>query len=125
VIEPQHILLGVLDAAEGIGAKVLAMLGGSAGAVREAVAATLPRGQSATTGHPRFSEAGKAVLGETLDATLDLGHNYVGTEHILLGVLRVENAGNVALADMGITLDGAKQAVSAALMGYQHRGRRG
>ncbi len=124
-IEPEHILLGVLDEVDGIGAKVVGMLAGSVEAAREAVAATISRGTGTPNGHVPFSDAGKKAITETLAAALDLGHNYVGTEHILLGVLREPTRpGSAALAELGITEARAREAIQAALMGYQHRGDR-
>jgi ATP-dependent Clp protease ATP-binding subunit ClpA len=58
-------------------------------------------------------------------AALDLGHNFIGTEHILLGLLRVpESRAAQLLRDAGIDHDRAREAIKAALVGFQHRGKR-
>jgi hypothetical protein len=125
-IEPGHIMLGVLAEGEGLGAKVLAMLAGSAQAAREAVAGTLVRGEGAPGGHLPFSGAGKQAVKESVAAALEMGHDYVGTEHIVLGVLRVpDDPGNAALGALGVTPQRVVEAVTAALMGYRHRTKRG
>ncbi len=125
-IEPGHLLLGVLSEADGLGAKVVGLLLGSLDTARDAVEATLPRTDETLVSHVPFSDAGKQVFKETVAAALDLGHNYVGTEHMLLGVLRVpEDPATVALIELGVTLERTVEAVNTALMGVQHRTKRG
>jgi Clp amino terminal domain, pathogenicity island component len=124
-IEPAHIMLGVLGEEAGLGAKAVALLAGSVEAAREAVTATMTKGEKEVSGHIPFTEAGKQALTETLKMAQELGHNYIGTEHILLGVLALpEDPTVVALAEVGVTPQRAREAVVAALVGYQHRGRR-
>jgi hypothetical protein len=124
-IEPGHILLGVLDEEGGLGAKAVALLAGSVDAARQAVTAVLPKGEEERVGHIPFSDSGKRALTEALGMAQELGHNYIGTEHILLGALALpEDPAVVALAEVGVTAQRAREAVVAALIGYQHRGRR-
>jgi hypothetical protein len=124
-IEPGHIVLAVLDEEGGLGAKVVTVLAGSVQAARDAVSATLSRDGQAPGGHIPFSPAGKQVVAQTMDAALQLGHNYVGTEHILLGALQLDGDPAVAaLGELGITSQRARDAVEVALVGYQHRGGR-
>jgi hypothetical protein len=121
-----HVLLGILDEEEGIGAKVIALLAGSLDTARTAVTAVLERGEGSPSGHIPFSAAVKRVHEETSGIAHDLGHNYVGTEHLLLGLLRHgDDPAGTALAGLGITEARAREAVNAALMGYQHRTKRG
>jgi prophage maintenance system killer protein len=84
----EHLLLGLVHEREGVAAKALASLGISLEAVRGQVEEIIGQGQTAPTGHIPFTPRAKKVLELSLREALQLGHNYVGTEHILLGLLR-------------------------------------
>jgi hypothetical protein len=103
-IGSEHILLGLLTEPEGLGAKAIEGLGCSLDAVRDAVVAAMGPAVEAVVGHIPFTPVSKKVLELTIRDALRLGHNYVGTEHILLGVLGAENGiGARVLAELGIT----------------------
>jgi hypothetical protein len=124
LIEPEHVLLGLLLEAEGIAAKVVGALAGPDKNPTETVAGALTPGESEphASGHVPFSDASKRVMEETTAAAVELGHNYIGTEHILLGLLRAgDNRAVELLGGMGITLARARDSVVAILMGYQHK----
>lgn len=124
-VGPAHLLLGVLDETEGLGAKVIDMIAGSAATARDAVTATMSRGEGSPGGHIPFGAAAKRGFQETVAVALDMEHNYVGTEHILLGLLNLADEPAVAaLADLGVTPEQTRKTVLAALMGYQHKGGR-
>jgi Clp amino terminal domain, pathogenicity island component len=125
MIDTEHVLLGVVHEKEGLGAKVLAALAGSTEAVTAVLTADMVRGDEKRSGHIPFTPLAKRVLDETMAAAVELGHNYVGTEHILLGLLRVpEGKAARALDSLGIDQSRAKDAVTAALIGYQHKNKR-
>lgn len=83
-IGTEHILLGLIEEKEGLAAKALTSLGVTAEAVREQVA-NINQPSTANTGHPPFTPRAKKTLEWALREALGLGHNYIGTEHILLG----------------------------------------
>jgi ATP-dependent Clp protease ATP-binding subunit ClpA len=87
-IGTEHILLGLIHEGEGVAAKALESLGISLEAVRTQVVEIIGEGQSAPTGHIPFTPRAKKVLELSLREALQLGHNYIGTEHILLGLIR-------------------------------------
>src|SRR5699024_9021350 len=87
-IGTEHILLGLIHEGEGVAAKALASLGVSREAVRSQVEEVNGRGQQAPSGHVPSTARAKKVLELTLREALLLGHNYIGTEHILLGLIR-------------------------------------
>jgi len=89
-IGTEHILLGLIHEGEGVASKALESLGISLEAVREQVQEIIGQGQQAPTGHIPFTPRAKKVLELSLREALQLGHNYIGTEHILLGLLREE-----------------------------------
>ncbi|MBO0867295.1 MAG: ATP-dependent Clp protease ATP-binding subunit [Micromonosporaceae bacterium] len=123
-VQPEHVLLGLLLEAEGIAAKVIGALAGSAKNATATVTSALTPGESnpPASGHLPFGDATKRVMEETLGAALELGHNYIGTEHLLLGLLRAgDNRAAELLGGMDITLDRARDAVVAILIGYQHK----
>jgi hypothetical protein len=112
----EHLLLGLFAEPEAIAAKVLDRFGVEREAVAEAVLAQVPPGAEAPTGHIRFTPRSKHVLEEALHAALELGHNYIGTEHLLLGLL-AEPKGLAAevLAERGVTTEAARAAVEELL----------
>ncbi len=87
-IGTEHILLGLIHEGEGVAAKALESLGISLDAVREQVQDIIGQGQQPPTGHIPFTPRAKKVLELSLREALQLGHNYIGTEHILLGLIR-------------------------------------
>jgi hypothetical protein len=114
---PEHVVLGLLHEPEGMAAKTIAALGVPTEAAREALAAALPSALSPPTlprepgkGHVPFDSRSKNVLTFALREALSLGHNYIGTEHILLGVLEEEDSqGGGALTGLGITTERARE----------------
>jgi len=103
---PEHIALGLLHVPEGLAARAIEALGVSTQAARDAlVAALLPAPADApVTGRIPFTPRAKKVLVLAVREALRLGHNYVGTEHVLLGVLDdEESAGDGTLTELGIT----------------------
>ena len=94
-IGTEHILLGLLREEEGLAARVLESLDITVEEVRVKVAEIVGEGEEVTTGQIPFAPRAKKVLELSLREALSLGHNYVGTEHILLGLVR-ENEGVAA-----------------------------
>ena len=84
-IGTEHILLGLIHEGEGVAAKALESLGISLEGVRQQVEEIIGQGQQAPSGHIPFTPRAKKVLELSLREALQLGHNYIGTEHILLG----------------------------------------
>ena len=87
-IGTEHILLGLIHEGEGVAAEALESLGISLDAVRQQVEEIIGRGQEVPSGHIPFTPRAKKVLELSLRESLQLGHNYIGTEHILLGLIR-------------------------------------
>jgi len=108
-IGTEHILLGLLREDEGAGAKVLANLGVSLSKARSAVEFIIGRGEKPVTGEIGLTPRAKRVIELAIDEARHLGHNYIGTEHLLLGLLR-EGGGVAAdvLDSFGITLEQAR-----------------
>ena len=117
-IGTEHILLGLIREGEGVAAKALESLGISLEAVRQQVKEIIGRGQQAPSGHIPFTPRAKKVLELSLREALQLGHNYIGTEHILLGLIR-EGSGVAAqvLVKLGADLNRARQQVVQLLHG--------
>jgi len=87
-IGTEHILLGLVHEQQGVAARALSELGIALDAVRAEVKKIVGQGQSPPTGHIPFTPRAKKVLELSLRESMALGHNYIGTEHILLGLLR-------------------------------------
>ncbi|HLJ07928.1 MAG TPA: Clp protease N-terminal domain-containing protein, partial [Acidimicrobiia bacterium] len=119
-IGTEHILLGLMHEGEGVAAKALESLGISLEAVRQQVEEIIGQGQQAPSGHIPFTPRAKKVLELSLREALQLGHNYIGTEHILLGLIR-EGDGVAAqvLVKLGADLNRVRQQVIQLLHGYQ------
>jgi ATP-dependent Clp protease ATP-binding subunit ClpA len=117
-IGTEHILLGLIHEGEGVAAKALESLGISLEAVRQQVTEIIGRGQQAPSGHIPFTPRAKKVLELSLREADGLGHNYIGTEHILLGLIR-EGSGVAAqvLVRLGADLKRARQQVVQLLHG--------
>jgi ATP-dependent Clp protease ATP-binding subunit ClpA len=111
-IGTEHLLLGLIHEGEGVAAKALESLGISLDAVRNQVEEIIGQGQSAPTGHIPFTPRAKKVLELSLREALQLGHNYIGTEHILLGLAREgEGVAAQVLVNRGAGLDAVRGAV--------------
>jgi ATP-dependent Clp protease ATP-binding subunit ClpA len=117
-IGTEHILLGLLGTGGGVAVAVLESLGIGQAAVRQQVEEIAGRGSSQAPGHVPFTPRAKKVLEFSLREALQLGHNYIGTEHILLGLI-CEGEGVAArvLVGLGADLDRARQQVSDLLRG--------
>ncbi len=121
-IGTEHILLGLIHEGEGVAAKALESLGISLEAVREKVEETIGPAGSAPTGSPPFTPRAKKVLELSLREALQLGHNYIGTEHMLLGLVREgEGVAAQVLVSLGADLTRVRQQVIQLLSGYQGR----
>jgi ATP-dependent Clp protease ATP-binding subunit ClpC len=117
-IGTEHLLLGLIQEGEGIAAKALQSLGISLEAVRSQVEEIIGRGSTAPTGHIPFTPRAKKVLELSLREALQLGHNYIGTEHILLGLIREgEGVAAQVLMKLGADLDKVRHQVVQLLTG--------
>src|ERR1700747_1407349 len=119
-IGTEHILLGLIHEGEGVAAKALESLGVSLEAVREKVEETIGPAGSSTTGSPPFTPRAKKVLELSLREALQLGHNYIGTEHMLLGLVREgEGVAAQVLVSLGADLSRVRQQVIILLHGQR------
>ena len=119
-IGTEHILLGLIHEGEGVAAKSLESLGVSLESVRSQVEEIIGQGQQAPSGHIPFTPRAKKVLELSLREALQLGHNYIGTEHILLGLIREgEGVAAQVLVKLGADLNRVRQQVIQLLSGYQ------
>jgi ATP-dependent Clp protease ATP-binding subunit ClpC len=119
-IGTEHILLGLIHEGEGVAAKALESLGISLEAVRAQVEEIIGQGGSSPSGHIPFTPRAKKVLELSLREALQLGHNYIGTEHILLGLIREgEGVAAQVLVKLGADLSRVRQQVIQLLSGYQ------
>jgi len=122
-IGTEHILLGLIHEGEGVAAKALESLGISLEAVRSQVEEIIGQGQAAPTGHIPFTPRAKKVLELSLREALQLGHNYIGTEHILLGLIREgEGVAAQVLQKLGADLNRVRQQVIQLLSGHIGKG---
>jgi ATP-dependent Clp protease ATP-binding subunit ClpC len=122
-IGTEHLLLAVIREGHGVGAKALESMQISLDAARQQVESLIGRGQNPVgDGHIPFTPRAKKVLELSLREALQLGHDYIGTEHILLGLIR-EGDGVAAqvLVSLGCDLNRARQQVIQLLHGYQGR----
>ena len=118
-IGTEHILLGLIHEGEGVAAKSLESLGISLEAVRNQVEEIIGQGGSSPSGHIPFTPRAKKVLELSLREALQLGHNYIGTEHILLGLIREgEGVAAQVLVKLGADLSRVRQQVIQLLSGY-------
>jgi ATP-dependent Clp protease ATP-binding subunit ClpC len=115
-IGTEHILLGMLSEGEGVAARALQELGISLEVIRQRVVETIGRGSHPQAGHIPFTPRAKKVLELSLRESLQLGHEYIGTEHVLLGLAR-EGEGIAAqvLTGLGATRDRVRQQVTEIL----------
>ena len=125
-IGTEHILLGLIHEGEGVAAKALESLGISLQAVRDQVEEIIGQGGSSPSGHIPFTPRAKKVLELSLREALQLGHNYIGTEHILLGLIREgEGVAAQVLTKLGADLSRVRQQVIQLLSGYSGSGAAG
>jgi ATP-dependent Clp protease ATP-binding subunit ClpA len=119
-IGTEHILLGILGAGESVAVQALASLGVSQEAAREQVEEIVGRGSHQVSGHIPFTPRAKKVLELSLREAIQLGHNYIGTEHILLGLIREgEGVAAQVLTRLGADLNRTRQQVIQLLHGPQ------
>ena len=122
-IGTEHILLGLIHEGEGVAAKALESLGISLEGVRSQVEEIIGQGHSSPSGHIPFTPRAKKVLELSLREALQLGHNYIGTEHILLGLIREgEGVAAQVLVKLGADLSRVRQQVIQLLSGYSGSG---
>ncbi len=119
-IGTEHILLGLIHEGEGVAARALESLGISLEAVRQQVEDIIGQGQQVPTGHIPFTPRAKRVLELSLREALQMNHTYIGTEHILLGLIREgEGVAAQALLKLGADLNRVRSTVIQLLSGYQ------
>ncbi len=121
-IGTEHILLGLIHEGEGVAAKALEALGINLDAVREQVQEIIGQGQTPPTGHIPFTPRAKKVLELSLREALQLGHSYIGTEHLLLGLIREgEGVAAQVLTKLGADSNRVRQQVVELLSGFQSK----
>ncbi len=120
-IGTEHLLLGLIHEGKGVAAKALDGMGITEEAVRQQVEEIVGRGQQASrSGHIPFTARAKKVLKLSLREALQLGHPYIGTEHILLGLIREgEGVAAQVLVRLGADMDRTRHQVVELLNGYQ------
>ncbi|MFC4068553.1 ATP-dependent Clp protease ATP-binding subunit [Actinoplanes subglobosus] len=117
-IGTEHLLLGLIHEGEGVAAKSLEALGASLEAVRRQVEEIIGQGPEVAGGHIPFTPRAKKVLELSLREALRLGHDYIGTEHILLGLLREgEGVAAQVLVKLGADRDRVRRQVIQLLAG--------
>lgn len=121
---PAHLVLGLLSQPEGLGAKAIIAQGVTLDAVRSAAVAALPPAVEAAPELVPYGADAKKALELTFREALRLGHNYVGTEHILLALLEFEN-GDGVLSGLGVRKDVAEENVAEALRAFREAGEAG
>ena len=118
-IEPVHLLLALFKQPEGIAAHALTRLNVTYDQVLEQIVARAPRTDETLVGHIPFTEDAKIMLKATLDEALGMGHNYVGTEHMLLAVHHEEsNTAARILTELGADDAAVRAAVAAVFEEY-------
>jgi ATP-dependent Clp protease ATP-binding subunit ClpC len=116
----EHLLLGLIQEGEGVAAKALEALGISLETVSQQIQEIIGPAKPPPSGHSRFSPRAKQVLKLSLREALQLGHHYIGTEHLLLGLMREgEGVAAQVLVKLGADLSGVRQQVIQLLQGYQ------
>ena len=119
-IGTEHILLGLIHEGEGVAAKALEQMGISLEAVRSEVEEIIGHGQTVPTGHIPFTPRAKKVLELSLREALQMNHSYIGTEHILLGLVREgEGVAAQVLIKLGADLNRVRNTVLQLLSGSQ------
>lgn len=118
-IGTEHILLGLSREGEGVAARALDELGVSLEACRIEIQSRVPKGDRPPGGHLPFTPRAKKVLELALREALQLGHNYIGTEHVLLGLIREgEGVGAQVLVSLGADLGRVRHKIIQLLSGY-------
>ena len=121
-IGTEHILLGLIREGDGVGAQALRSLGISFQAVREQVQETIGTAGTVASGSPPFTPRAKKVLELALREALQLNHSYIGTEHILLGLVREgEGVAATVLVGLGADLPRVRREVNNLMSGAQER----
>jgi len=115
-IGPEHILLGLIREEEGVGSRVLISLGADLKKIRSAIEFMVGQSEKHTGGEVGLSPGAKRVIELAIDEARYLGHNYIGTEHLLLGIMR-EGGGIPArvLDSFGITLERVRAEIGRVL----------
>ena len=122
-IGTEHLLLGLIQEGEGVAAKALETFQVNLEAVRSQVVEVIGRGSSPPSGHIQFTPRAKKVLELSLREALQLGHNYIGTEHILLGLIREgEGVAAKVLVKLGVDLERLRNQVLKSLTGSSAAG---
>ena len=125
-IGTEHLLLGLISEGEGVAAKALETMGIKGEAVRASVIEIIGEGEKPVEGHIPFTPRAKRVFELSLREALQLGHNYIGTEHLLLGLLKEgEGVAAQVLTKQGADLAQVRQTVIQMLSGYQRGGDEG
>ena len=123
VVGTEHLLLGLIAEGEGVAARALQTLGISIDDVRAEIERVIGRGEAAPTGPSGFTPRTKRVLELAFDEARQLGHSYIGTEHILLGLIREgEGVAAQVLINLGADLDKVRRQVTE-LLGCLKQGR--
>ena len=118
-IGTEHLLLGLISEGEGVAAKALETMGIKGEAVRASVIEIIGEGEKPVEGHIPFTPRAKRVFELSLREALQLGHNYIGTEHLLLGLLKEgEGVAAQVLTKQGADLAQVRQTVIQMLSGY-------
>jgi ATP-dependent Clp protease ATP-binding subunit ClpC len=121
-IGTEHILLGLVRESGGVAVKALESLGISLETVRQRVEEIIGRGQHTPSGHIPFTPRAKKVMELSLRESRQLGHNYIGTEHILLGLISEgEGVAAQVLTSLGAEHDRVKEQATQLLAEYQRR----
>jgi hypothetical protein len=122
-VDAAHLAAGLLSEPDGVAAKVIHAAGLGDEQVLAAfglrLAAAGGDADANTLRQLRFTDAGRAALRETVRAALRLGHNYIGTEHQLLGILYADGEAARVLTELGLTPEGAEQALAAEFAAIQ------
>ena len=122
-IGTEHLLLGLITEGEGVAAKALESLDVKRDAVRATVIDIIGEGEKPVEGHIPFTPRAKRVFELSLREALQLGHNYIGTEHLLLGLLKEgEGVASQVLTKIGTDPNTVRQTVIEMLSGYQRGG---
>jgi ATP-dependent Clp protease ATP-binding subunit ClpC len=118
----EHLLLGLIHEGEGVAAKALEQLNITLDAARTTVLEIIGKGEQAPSGHIPFTPRAKRVLELSLREALQLNHPYIGTEHVLLGIVREgEGVGSQVLIKMGADLNRVRETVMSLLSGFQQQ----